>query len=351
MSPSIRDVAERAGVSVGTVSNVLNRPERVAAATRAQVLAAIEELGFVRNSSAAQLRAGASRSLGLIALDLANPFFQDVARGVEEVATELGYAVVLCNSDEQAAREERYLRVLEEQRVRGVLITPVESGSERLDPLRRRGTPIVLVDRHDPRVNCCSVAVDDVVGGELAGAHLVALGHRRITYFCGPLGLRQCADRLDGLRRAVAAGGLDPDEAIDVVEIAELKARTGYEAARRIFDVERPGHGATAALCANDLLALGVLRAAVATGRRVPDDIALIGYDDIEFAADAAVPLSSVRQPTRQIGRTAAQLLMEECDHPDIHAHQQVMFRPELVVRDSTGPHATSPHPDSAALA
>ncbi|MEU6646415.1 substrate-binding domain-containing protein [Saccharomonospora sp. NPDC046836] len=334
MSPSIKDVAERAGVSVGTVSNVLNHPERVAENTRATVLSAISALGFVRNSSAAQLRAGTSRSIGLIVLDMANPFFHDVARGVEKIADELGYAVVLCNSDDEVTRENRYLQVLEEQRVRGVLITPIEVSSDRLDALRRRGTPAVLVDRHDPRVNCCSVAVDDVVGGELAGAHLVAHGHRKILYFTGPLALRQCADRLTGLRRAVAAAGLDPEETVEVVEGRVMNARSAHDAAR-----PRLAAGAvpTAAFCANDLMALGVLRAAVSTGRRVPEDLAIVGYDDIEFAADAAVPLTSIRQPTQQIGRTAAQLLVEECDNPDTHAHQQVMFKPELVVRDSTG--------------
>jgi LacI family transcriptional regulator, galactose operon repressor len=333
MAPSIKDVAVRAGVSIGTVSNVLNRPDKVAETTREQVLAAISELGFVRNSSAAQLRAGTSRSLGLIVLDMANPFFHDVAKGVEDVASELGYAVVLCNSDEQAMREDRYLQVLEEQRVRGLLITPVEVSSERLDALRRRGTPTVLVDRHDPRENCCSVAVDDVAGGELAGTHLLDRGHERIAYFSGPLSLRQCADRLAGLRTAVAGRGLDPDEAIEIVELPALKARISYEAARVLFE-RHPG--ITAAFCANDLLALGLLRAAVSTGRAVPGDIAIMGYDDIEFAADAAVPLSSIRQPTLHIGRNAARLLLEECDHPDTHEHQQMMFKPELVVRDST---------------
>jgi LacI family transcriptional regulator len=333
VAPSIKDVAVRAGVSIGTVSNVLNRPDKVADATREQVLAAISELGFVRNSSAAQLRAGTSRSLGLIVLDMANPFFHDVAKGVEDVATELGYAVVLCNSDEQAMKEDRYLQVLEEQRVRGVLITPVEVSSERLDALRRRGTPTVLVDRHDPRVNCCSVAVDDVAGGELAGGHLVERGHSRIAFFSGPLSLRQCADRLAGLRNAVEAAGLSPDDVIEVVELPALKARISYEAAREMFESHKD---VTAAFCANDLLALGLLRASVSTGRKVPDDMAIMGYDDIEFAADAAVPLSSVRQPTLQIGRNAAQLLLEECDYPETHAHQQVMFKPELVVRDST---------------
>ncbi len=334
MSPSIKDVAERAGVSVGTVSNVLNHPERVSDTTRAAVQAAISELGFVRNSSAAQLRAGTSQSIGLIVLDMTNPFFQYVARGVEEVADELGYAVVLCNSDEQAARENRYLQVLEEQRVRGVLITPVEVSSKRLDALRRRGTPTVLVDRHDPRVNCCSVAVDDVAGGAFAGAHLTSLGHERITYYSGPLSLRQCADRLAGLRQAVQEAGLDPDRVVDVVEEKALNARTAYAAAKA--RLTSGDDDTTAVFCANDLMALGVLRAALSSGRKVPDDLAIVGYDDIEFAADAAVPLTSIRQPTQQIGRAAAQLLVEECDHPDTHAHQQVMFKPELVTREST---------------
>lgn len=333
MAASIKDVAERAGVSIGTVSNVLNRPAKVSPATKELVLAAIAELGFVRNSSAAQLRAGTSRSLGLIVLDMANPFFQDVAKGVEGVAAELGYAVLLCNSDEQADRQDWYLQVLEEQRVRGVLITPVTVQSGRLDALRRRGTPTVLVDRNSPQVDCCSVAVDDVAGGELAGEHLMSLGRRRIVYFAGSLDLRQCADRLEGLRRAVAAAGQDPDRCVEVVETPALKARFGYEAARELFD---NGTEVDGVFCANDLLALGVLRAAVSTGRRIPEDLALIGYDDIEFAADAAVPLTSIRQPTIQIGRSAAQLLLEECDDPSGHAHQQIMFKPELITRDST---------------
>lgn len=333
MGASIKDVAERAGVSIGTVSNVINRPEKVAPGTRELVLAAIEELGFIRNSSAAQLRAGTSRSLGMIVLDMANPFFQDVARGVEDVAAELGYAVLVCNSDERTEREEWYLQVLEEQRVRGVLITPVMADSKRLDALRRRGTPAVLVDRHAPQLDCCSVAVDDIVGGELAGAHLLERGRRRIAYVSGSLSLSQCTDRLAGLRRAVVSAGLDPDEVVQVVETPALKARYGYEAARDLFG---NGSDVDAVFCANDLLALGVLRAAIGAGRKIPEDLALIGYDDIDFAADAAVPLSSIRQPTAQIGRSAAQLLFEECDAPAGHAHQQVMFKPELVVREST---------------
>src|SRR5262245_19896619 len=143
---SIREVAERAGVSVGTVSNVLNRPDVVAPATRDRVRAAIAELGFVRNESARHLRAGRSRTVGLVVLDVSNPFFTDVARGVEDAASDAGLAVILCNSDESPSKERRYLSLLQEQRVQGVLITPVDAASDRLADLRARGIPVVLLD-------------------------------------------------------------------------------------------------------------------------------------------------------------------------------------------------------------
>ena len=170
---SIREVAALAGVSLGTVSNVLNRPEVVAEPTRTRVQAAIKQLGFIRNESARQLRAGRSRTIGLVVLDVANPFFTDVARGVEDEASEAGLAVILCNSDDQKAKESRYLEVLEEHRVQGILITPVSGADKRLASVQRRGTPVVLVDSRSPSRGQCSVSVDDVLGGDLAVSHLL----------------------------------------------------------------------------------------------------------------------------------------------------------------------------------
>src|SRR5215470_11428335 len=178
---SIRDVAAVAGVSVGTVSNVLNHPEVVAEPTRSRVQAAIKELGFIRNESARQLRAGRSRTIGLVVLDVANPFFTDVARGVEDAASDAGLAVILCNSDDQRAKEQRYLELLEEHRVQGILITPVAAADEHVARLQRRGTPVVLVDSRSLSRGQCSVSVDDVLGGELAIAHLLQEGHRNIA--------------------------------------------------------------------------------------------------------------------------------------------------------------------------
>ncbi|SEG80259.1 transcriptional regulator, LacI family [Thermomonospora echinospora] len=327
----IKHVAQHAGVSPGTVSNVLNRPERVAPATRARVERAIRELGFVRNGSASTLRAGQSSSIGLMILDLGNPFFTDVARGVEDVASERGYAVILASSGGSHDKERRNLTVLAEQRVRGVLITPVDQEGDQAELLRRRGVAVVLLDHPTPRANQCSVAVDDVAGGELAVGHLLEQGARDVAMVTGPSVLRQCADRRKGALRALRAAGLGRD-ALREVAVPAMNARAGQEAAQRLLEGDLPD----AIFCANDLLALGVLRVLLQAGVKVPGDVALIGYDDIEFTAAAAVPLSSVRQPTYQLGRIATDLLLDECDNPSGHAHQQVMFQPELVVRESS---------------
>ncbi|MDL4774430.1 MULTISPECIES: LacI family DNA-binding transcriptional regulator [Thermomonosporaceae] len=329
----IKQVARHAGVSPGTVSNVLNRPERVAATTRARVEAAIRELGFVRNGSASTLRAGHSSTIGLMVLDLGNPFFTDMARGVEESASERGYAVILSSSGESDDREQRNIRVFAEQRVRGVLLTPVGDDGENADRLRARGMPVVLLDHPTPRANQCSVAVDDVAGGELAAGRLLADGARTLAFVTGPTALRQCADRRKGALRALRTAGLAPGTLRDVA-VPAMNARAGQEAARRLLDDGGPLPDAI--FCANDLLALGVLRVLLQSGVQVPGDVAVIGYDDIEFSAAAAVPLSSVRQPTYQLGRIATELLLEECDDPEGHAHQQVMFQPELVIRESS---------------
>jgi LacI family transcriptional regulator len=320
---SIRDVAELAGVSVGTVSNVLNRPDLVSPRTRERVLSAIADLGFVRNESARQLRAGQSRTLGLVVLDVANPFFTDVARGV-----------ILCNSDEKASKEHAYLDLLEEQRVKGILITPADGISERLGDLRRRGTPVVLLDRRSARRDQCSVSVDDALGGDLAISHLLDYGHRRLAFVGGPASINQVADRLRGARQAIER--MD-DEGCELVvqPTPGLNVGAGRAAAAALIAIPK-SRRPTAVFCANDLLALGVLQELTRQSVRVPQDMAIVGYDDIDFASAAAVPLTSVSQPRHQLGRTAAELLIEETADGGRHRHQQVVFEPELVVRESS---------------
>ncbi|WP_053383306.1 LacI family DNA-binding transcriptional regulator [Leucobacter celer] len=333
MAISIRDVARAAGVSVGTVSNVLNRPEIVAPATVSRVTATIESLGFVRNDAARQLRAGRSRSLGLVVLDTRNPFFMDVAHGAQRRALDDGYTVLMGGSDESREREQSLLDMFEEHRVAGVLISPVLTELTQLRKLRDVGIPVVLVDRGTSDRTFSSVAVDDVEGGRIAARHLIEVGRRRIAFVGGPEGLEQVDDRLAGARSVVAEHAgvsleMFPTEALSVLEGRRIGAQLAQMDADR-----RPD----AVFAANDLLAMGVLQALVMTGSlRVPEDVALIGYDDIDFASAAVVPISSVRQPATEIGETAVDLLLKEAEAGVDADREQVVFQPRLVVRAST---------------
>ena len=333
-SAGVKDVAAAAGVSLGTVSNVLNRPERVSAATRERVEQAMRELGFVRNESARQLRAGSSRTLAFVMLDATNPFFTDVAQGIEEAAEEQDLSVFLCNCNQRPEREFLYLQRLEQQRVQGVLVTPVDPESLMLAELPLRGIPLVVVDRTRSTEDLCTVSVDDELGGRLAVEHLLDLGHRRIAFIGGPERIGQVRDRREGARQALTASGGSAEDLV-VLTTDALTVAEGLAAGERIAGLPRRSRP-TAAFCANDLLALGLLQRAVSLGMRVPDDLAIVGYDDIDFAAAAAVPLTSVRQPRKLLGRTAAELLFDEVANPDDHVHQQIEFTPELVARTST---------------
>jgi LacI family transcriptional regulator len=330
---TIRDVAEQAGVSLGTASNVLNRPDRVAPATRDRVLEVIDRLGFVRSSAAHQMRGGNSRCFGAVVLDAANPFATETVRGLEDVVHEHGCAVYLCSTDGSADREARYLRLLEEQRVQGILITPASRGIRHLQTLRDRGTLVVLLDRRSADGDLCSVSVDHARGGELAARHLFELAHRKIAFINGPLHLSQCAERRRGMRRAAREAGLDPDESIVECTIDPI---TAVEQAVMLVDEllaieDRP----TAVVCVNDQIAFTVLRALAERRVRVPRDISVVGYDDVEFAAMLTPALTSIRHPKYEVGRAAAQLLLAETMDPS-HRHGDIRFEPELIERQST---------------
>jgi LacI family transcriptional regulator len=227
------------------------------------------------------------------------------------------------------------LDLLVQERVRGVLITAIDYNNDRLRSLPAVGVPVVLVDRAAKNEDrWCSVGVDDRAGGRLAVTHLLDTGHRRIAFAGGPQTIPQVVDRLHGAKQAIRSARR-PADTLTVIETTGLNVAQGRNVGERLMGMPQRNRP-TAVFCANDLLALGVLQHLTQQGLAVPDDIAIVGYDDIDFAAAAAVPLTSVRQPRHQLGRTAIDLIMRD-SADDPHEHQQIQFMPELIVRSSSG--------------
>ena len=324
--PGIRQVAERAGVAVGTVSAYLNHPDRVSAERAQRVADAIRELGFVPNTAGRQLRMGVSSVIGHLSPDVSNPHFSEIAQEVEDRAARLGMTVFFAHTHGDRAREDAYLESFEQRQVRGLLVSSFAPIEDRLAEMRERGTPSVLVGRRACRAEQPSVSIDDVSGGRQAAQHLLDTGCRRLAFVGGPLPIQQVADRLAGARE-VAPG-------LEVVEVAERSIAAGRAVGVQLASrpaEERPD----AVFAANDVLALGILQALVAHGLGVPGDVALVGYDDNEFAEASLIPLTSVRARHEGFGATAVDLLFEAIEHGTV-ADPQRVYAPELVVRESS---------------
>ncbi len=326
----MRQIAVIAGVSKSTVSNVLTNPQVVAEATRLRVERAMEQLGYVPNGAARQLRGGPRQIAGCMLIDVSNPYFAEVARGAEDRLAEAGMMMFLCSTDVELSRQEHYLRMLEEQGVRGVLVWPLDLDLTPLVQVQRRGTPLILMGRSGEGLDMCTVDVDDGEGGRLAAEHVIALGHRRLVYVCGA-GLTLDRRRQELRRTAETAV---PSVHLTEIEIPPRADVTQIDdAVETLVSLEpRP----TAVLCFNDQTAVSVLHALRRRGIRVPDDISLVGYDDLPFAAVLSPPLTTIRQPGYELGRVAAEQLLAE-GSPD-HRHQGTRFPVELVVRASTSP-------------
>lgn len=328
---TIHDVAKYAGVSAGTVSNVLNRPGYVAPKTRERVLGAIADLGFTPVQRARKFPAGRQRTLGLALADLANPFFVDVALGAEAEAKSLGVGVVFVHSGDDAAREQDNLDVLVQQRVHGIMIAPVRALDSALERLDARDIPVVFVDRVDETIEHCWVKTDDVAGGRLAGEHLIELGHRELAFVGNFAGTVQVDRRFDGFAAALAGGGVVPER----IATDSWRITDGRQAGAAIAGRPR-NELPTAIMCGNDLTALGVLLEFAHHGIRVPEDVSIVGFDDLSWSEAATVPLTTVRQPRTEMGRRAVHLLLDEIDHGDTHTHRHELLVPELVIRAST---------------
>ena len=337
-APGVKDVAALAGVSVGSVSNVINRRERVRPDVRERVEAAIEQLGYKPNPTAQALRRGTSPLVGVAVFDLTNPFFMEAAAAMERVLSREGYIMTLSSTHASVQEERDLLEALGRQAVRGVLLTPADSTHEAATRLLKEGTPVVLFDAADAAEGLPSVSIDDRAGAALAIEHLLALGHQRICFLNGPADMRQSMQRLAGVRDAVEhwqrLTGSDSVQ-LTVCNAEAYTAQAGYAATEDALAEARStsdGSDPTAIFCANDLLAVGVMSALRVAGISIPDDVSVIGFDDIPLAAQMPVPLTTIRQPMDELGAAAAELLLSGADAPTQHQ----TFSPVLTIREST---------------
>ena len=335
---TMADVAREADVSLMTVSRVINNKGDVSSTTRQRVLEVIEQLGYRPSSIARGLATHRTRTLGLVIPDVANPFFSDVARGAEHVAYAEGYNVFLCNTEEDPQRELAVLQSLEEKRVDGVVLCSSRLDDDELHTVVTRHPAVVLVNR---RIEPASeddgigiVVLEDAAGGRIATQHLLDSGHRAIGLLAGPPASRSGRLRAEGYRTALAAAHLPYNPTWVIPCPASVDG--GHETARNLLTAEP---GLTALFCYNDLVAVGALQACTDLGRRVPGDLAIVGFDDILLAALVTPPLTTCRVPRYDLGAQAMQLLLNQIDGRPAEAGKkpctEIVLRPTLVVRAS----------------
>ena len=329
---TMRDVAKRAAVSITTVSHVINQTRPVSDELQQRVLAAMQELGYQPNLLARGLRRGETHTIGMIVPDSANPFFAEVARGVEDTSFEQGYSVILCNSDGDLDKELFYANVLAEKRVDGIIFVAAGVSTEHIRDLQGRRIPLVVVDRDIPDVAVDSVLTDNARGGWLAAHHLVELGHRHIGCITGPSDVTPSAERVIGYWLALEQGGVPVNEALVVK--GDFQYESGYRAAHHLLSGDNPP---TAIFACNDLMAIGAIRAILELGQRVPADLSIVGFDDAPVASFANPPLTTVVQPKYEIGAIATKMLLERMRDLDIPPRRRVLDT-SLLVRQSTAP-------------
>lgn len=333
MSTTMKDVAREAGVSINTVSRALNGKPDVNEDTKKRILEIADRLNYVPNSLAKGLVTKNTKTIGVIVSDNANPVFARIIKGTEDFARSKGYNIILCNTDEKYEREEEALRLLREKRVDGLVITLTPAQKKRTDilELKRSGVPFVLLNRHMDEMITDYVINDNVYGAYLAVTHLVKSGHKRIGYISGPSHISSATERLEGYRKALLENNIEFDNSL--VKESNLKMEDGTRLMKEFLQLEnRP----TAVFAYSDLLAIGVLKALKETKLRVPKDMALVGYDDIEFSSLLEVPLTTVHQPRYRIGEEGAKILINRIEKKDSEGLHQIVLKPELVIREST---------------
>ena len=328
---TIHDVAKKAGVSSATVSHVLNETRFVSDELRKRVVDAMGELGYRRNTLASSLRKGRTQTIGLILPDSSNTFFAELGRGIEEAAFSHGYNLILCNSDNDIEKEHLYIDLLTEKQVDGIILDTEEKDIHSLHTIIPDTTPIVLIDRDLFNNDYDIVLSDSRQGGCIAAQHLIELGHKNIGCITGPEEMVSSIERLQAFKHSLNEAGLSLDPGL--VTQGDFHPESGYIGAMKLLHLKNPP---TAIFACNDSMAIGVIRAAVELGLRVPNDLSLIGFDNIELCNYTCPALTTIDQPKINLGQKAIQHLVDRISNHSIPVVRE-LIPTELIIRESTG--------------
>lgn len=335
---NIRDVAELAGVSITTVSHVINETRYVSEELTKRVYDAMEEINYHPNTLARSLRSGRTKTIGLLIPDISNLFFAEISRKIEDRGFKFGYSVVLCNTDDDSEKEQSYIKVLLEKQVDGIVFISSGNRETNLSKPLDLDIPIVVADREVASTRTDVVLLDNFQGGYDATQHLISCHHQRIGCISGPSLLTPSAQRVDGYKQALRESGIDIEE--DLVQMGDFRFSGGEEAMRKILSVtDQP----TAIFVCNDMMALGAIRAINDTGKRVPDDYSLIGFDNIPLSKTVYPALTTMAQPIQQMAELIIDLLLEKINLKQIRKrdaerspqYQRIILKAELIKRDS----------------
>lgn len=329
MNTTIKDVAKLAGVHPSTVSRVINNDSRISEKTKNKVIYIINKLGYTPNAIARGLKTKRTNTIGMLIPDITNPFFADLARGVEDTANENGFNVILCNSDDKLKKERTYLEILKEKRVDGLILGSVHIKDKSIFRLEKIKYPYILVSRDIKGLDKNCIIVNDIAGGTMATEYFIKLGHRKIAHITGSLKVRAAINRLEGYKIALKKNHIEYKE--ELVKEGDFRISGGYKAMKKLLKLsELP----TAIFAANDLMAIGAMQAIQQKKYHIPRDFCIIGFDDIKLASFVFPALCTIRQPMLEMGALAVKILLKIINGGEFN-QTKVILKPELIIRES----------------
>ncbi|MBF7095578.1 LacI family DNA-binding transcriptional regulator [Alkalibacter mobilis] len=332
-SVTIKDIAKEAGVSIATVSMIFNNKDKnISQGTRDRVMNIAKLHNYIPNSMARSLVTKRTKTLGLILPDIVNPFFPEIARGAEDKARESGYSIIICNTDDNLEQEDRYIEILTEKMVDGIIFTHSADRNNTNSGLERCRVPIILIDRDYDSDNVKGkVLIDNGEASYKGVIHLIEKGYRKITYIAGSLNTQTAKDRLKGYRKALEDNGIEFEE--KYIKVGEYRSLWGMEAVTLLFE---EGVDFDAIFCGNDLIAIGAMKKLKEFGKRIPEDIGIMGFDDIYMASLVEPELTTIKQPNYEMGHKAAQMLIRAIEGNEKNTESKIILETELVVRKSS---------------